>query len=513
MPEQRLFYLSPYRLASFRWEAGILHSEALFEASADGYQQFAAYLALHEKSLFALLSNAAEEGFQIESLPFLRGRNRKAMIKRKLGQLFFKAPLTASLSLGYEKSRRKNERVLLAALSNNEFFQPWLAVLHKAQVALSGVYSLPFLGSSLLEKLNIADERCLLLTVQDQSVRQSYFEQGKLHFSRLTPLQNPSIDGIAQAFASESDKLQQYLSTQRMIVSEQPMTVHLLAHANVCQAINARCTDTPDLHFNFLNLEQCAQKIGMNAEAADSHSETLFLHLLTARTPHPQFADDGQRHYYQLWQLRRALYGTGILVLCGALALAGKQSLDTWGVEQETEQLAMDASQARQRYTRIAQTFPSLPTDNETLHRVIDRYSALEKASATPSGLYLSISRALNASSAVQLDAIDWTLAPAHVAGGQPSASTTLSNTVGEASEIAEVRGTVQWAANATPRQILTAFNLFLDALKSDARLQLLVLQSPVDLESGKSLKGAETTVEQDTSHRFSIQIGRKLGS
>lgn len=50
--------------------------------------------------------------------------------------------------------------------------------------------------------------------MQDQSIRQSYFEKGELHFSRLTPLQNSSISGIAQTFSAEAVKLQQYLSSQ-----------------------------------------------------------------------------------------------------------------------------------------------------------------------------------------------------------------------------------------------------------------------------------------------------------
>ena len=64
---------------------------------------------------------------------------------------------------------------------------------------------------SAAQKLKIEDERCILLTLQDQTIRETFYERGRLHFSRLSPLANTSIGGIAQGFATEAIKLQQYL--------------------------------------------------------------------------------------------------------------------------------------------------------------------------------------------------------------------------------------------------------------------------------------------------------------
>ena len=124
MKTSRLLYLSAHQLTACHWQSGVLTNEGLFAASESGYQQFADYLAAHPKSTFSILANVSEEGFQIETIPFLQGADRSAVIKRKLGQLFFNAGLSASLSLGYEKSRRKDERLLLAALTNNDYFCP-----------------------------------------------------------------------------------------------------------------------------------------------------------------------------------------------------------------------------------------------------------------------------------------------------------------------------------------------------------------------------------------------------
>ena len=513
MQTRQLLYLSSHQATAFSWQGGALVGEGLFEATDEGYRKFAAYLSQRKNGIFAILANVSEEGFQIETMPFLQGADRRAIIQRRMGQLFFNATLTASLSLGHEKSRRKDERVMLAALTNTSFFEPWLAAINDAEVALSGVYSLPLLGPSLLKKLGIAEDRCLLLSVQDQSIRQSYFEKGELHFSRLTPLHNSSIGGIAQAFATEALKLQQYLSSQRLLGRNQPITAHVLAHPNALKAIEANCADTDTLTFDILNIEDCARKAGLKTMPLDTHCEPLFLHLLAATPPRTQFADDTQRHDFHLWQTRSALFGFGAVALFACLLFTGKQFYEAYSVSEEADTLRAEASVARQRYNDIVRTFPPIPTNNETLRRVINRYSELDRKSASPAGLYLEISRALQAAAPVELEGIDWKVGGAAAPGSASSSPLAGTTVVAEGSEAAIVRGTLRLGANANARQLLAVFNQLVDALKANPQLQVNVLQQPFDTESGKSLRGGDTTVEDDKPRTFSLQISRKIGS
>jgi len=60
---------------------------------------------------------------------------------------------------------------------------------------------------------------------------------------------------------------------------------------------------------------------------------------------------------------------------------------------------------------------------------------------------------------------------------------------------------------------MLGAFNYLLGALKANPKLQVDVLQRPFDIESGKSLRGDDTTLEDNKPRTFSLQIIRKLRS
>jgi hypothetical protein len=509
MTSTRVLYLSSHQMTAYSGHAGNLTNEGSFATTGSGHQEFSAYLAKHPRSVFTILANVSEEGFQIETIPFLTGSDRRAIITRKLGQFFFTAALTASLSLGYQKTQRKDERVMLAALTSNDFFAPWLNAISYAGVALAGIYSLPLLAPALLKKLHINDEQCLLLTVQDQSIRQSYFEKGELHFSRLTPLQNSSIGGIAQTFWAETLKLQQYLASQRLIGRNQLITAHILAHPGALKAIETSCVDTATTRYNILNIEDVAKRIGLKTPPPDTHCEQLFLNLLLTSPPRIQFADDELRHDYHLRQIRSALHVLGGLALLGGLLFAGSSLLETYRLNQESAELRSESGLARLRYNDIVKTFPAIPTDNETLRRIIDRYTELEKNGASPTGLYHEISRALQAAPAAELDSIDW-----NVGGFQPTAGQNASGiAVAKDSETAIVHGNLKLAANANARQMLAAFNVLVEALKANSKLQVDVLQRPFDIESGKALKGGDTTLEDDKPRSFALQISRKLES
>ncbi|MFZ2854474.1 MAG: hypothetical protein WAZ34_10245 [Rhodocyclaceae bacterium] len=493
MPPRHLLYLSAQQATAFGWQNGELLEETHFATTAAGRQQFAAYLEEHGKSGFALLANVAEEGFQIESIPFLRGADRQAMIRRRLGQRFFNARLSTSYSLGHEKKRRKNERILLAALTDTPFFEPWLECIAGAGCVLSGIYSLPLLGAMLLKKTGLAQERCLLLTVQDQSIRQSYFERGELHFSRLTPLHGTDPDSLARAFSAEAGKLQQYVSGLRPGEFSTPISACILAHANARKAIEASCVDSQTLTFRIIDSENCARQLGLKTLPADTHGESLFIHLLATTPPRSQFADDLLRHDFHLRRIRSALYGLAATALLIALPVSGKLAYETRQIGQQTAALVSEARLAAQRYDAITTSVPQQPTDSATLLRVVDRYGELEREGGTPKGLYFAISRALQQATTLDLERIDWQAGTA-----APS----------DDNETAVVRGTLKPGADA--RLSLSDFQRLTDALKRTPGLQVRILQHPFNSDSGQSLRGGDAALEDDTPKTFALQIVRK---
>jgi hypothetical protein len=498
MKPQRLLYLGTHRMTAWHWRRGALACEAAFSPEEDGFRQFAHYLAQNPKSAFSLLVNVADERFHLETIPYLRGSDRQTVISRKLSQTFLNASFSAALSLGHEKNRRKDERLLLANLAKPAFFQPWLECLRAADATLAGLFSLPFVAPALFRILRFPPEPCLLLTIQDQSIRQSFIDRGELHFSRLSPLQH---GGIAQAFSTESIRLQQYLSSQRLIGRGQTLTAHLLAHPDAFGAIRKSCADTAAVRFNLLDITDCARRAGLAAVPQDSCAEPLFLHLLATRPPAVQFAGEDLRHAFQILRIRSPLRYAGVTALAACLLLAGKNEYEAHRIAQGAAALHAEAEQARRHYDDIVRTFPRVPVDNETLKRVIARYLAEERRSTTPLAFYREISRALEAEPAIEIDRLDWRI------GGDGAAGDPAP--LPEDSESIVVRGTLRLGAQATTRQVLAAFGRFVGALRSGGRVE--ILRQPLDVASGSPLRGGDPTRAEEKPPDFSLRVVRRI--
>ena len=509
MPERRILYLAPHQLASYAWRGGSVRSDGSFESTPEGIAAFNDYLAANAKSVFTLVVNVAEESFQLETIPFLQARDRAAVIARKLSQLFYTTPYTAAFSLGYEKTRRKDERLLLAALTAPSALDPWISGIRDARVALAGIHSLPFLGEALLRKLKVEDERCILLTLQDQTIRETFYERGRLHFSRLSPLANTSIGGIAQGFATEAIKLQQYLLSQRQLARNQPLRAIVVAHPQAMTAVQASCVSTEALTFDFISTDDCSRRIGLKTPPTDSHAETLIAHLAAAAAPAVQFAKDALRHDYRIWQIRNALYGLGAIALLGCTLFAAKEFYSAISLNTQTTAITGQAREAQQRYEEIRRTFPPVPTNNETLRQIIDRYAELERGGgSSPETFYRELSAALTKSPSVDIDAIVWR------SGGPALASTMPASASGAAlplgGQLAQVRGTISLGARATPRQTLAAFDQFVADLRANPMLEVKVTQQPFDIDSGKSLRSGAEIAGDSGVRPYALEINRR---
>lgn len=490
MSSCRLLYLDAHKLSAYYWRQGNLRQEGCFEASSDGIAQFSTYLEQHGRDLFHLLANIGDEGYQSEDIPFLRGRDRQALLQRKLAQYFFATPLTASISLGFGRDTRKNEKVLLTALTNPAAFEPWLAALERTGIALSGIYSLAQLGGALLTGLGIQASRCLLLSIQDKSLRESFIVDGQTVFSRLTPLVDSSCAGIATAFANEAPKLQQYLLTQRLIGRDEAIPTLLLTPSAAQTAVRCACEDHSGLKFRCIDSREAAVKLGLRL-AENSNDETLFLHLLARATPRTQYAPPRQRHRYRIVQLRRLLWTSGAVALAGAVIFAGERMLQTARLDRETTLLRQQEQVLQQRYRQLSASFPPLPVDKDSLRRIIARHDELLASNLWPAPALRRVASVLDQTPSINLETLEWKA---------------IGNDKGSG-EMLILGGNILSGKFAGARQTLAAFDSFVAALEQLPRTSASVLQQPFEIESSKALRSGERDGDVLPQRPFSVQI------
>ena len=518
MPQQRLLYLDSDRLSASLWHGGTLREEGHFPHDEAGVAAFSEYLARHRGSNYHMLADVSDEGFQIEALPYTQGADRSALLTRKLGQYFYGSPLATAISYGRDKTGRRDEKFLFAALTAPKLFEPWLAALHAAEAQLAGIYSLPLLGGALLAKLPPVREHCLLVSITRGGIRQSFFENGQLKFSRLTPMAATGAAEIAAGCAAEAAKIHQYLLGQRLVARGAPLPVIALVHPAQTGAFLEHCKNMEELQVTFQDLHVACKTFGLKTLPQDSRSESLFLHLLAQKPPREQFAQPQERRFHRLWQIRSWLIKGGAIALLGCLLFAGREMVNILESRSASDELLQQAEADTQRYQAIQKTFPPMPTSTDALRAVINRFEDLERRSAPIESLDLAVSRALGEAPRVDIERIQWQLSTNPDEGmkyqadpRKPGPAAAPSAPGSAMHETAIVHGLLPSSMAADQRGQLETVNAFADSLRKNPALQVTIQRMPFDVESGKSLKSSSEAEQAAAQLKFVIHLSRKL--
>ena len=187
MAEKRLIYLTSWRATVYTVRGSALEIGQTFANDEEGYEAFAIYLRGLRKTLFYVLADVVEEDFHLETIPFVRFGDRRMLLRRRLAQRYRDTSLSLAISLGTEKTQRRDERVLLSSFTNTQLFQPWLNVLRQSELPVAGVYSVALAAASLTKRLGHPKSPCLLVTLQPAGLRQTLvMDLSLIHISEPT---------------------------------------------------------------------------------------------------------------------------------------------------------------------------------------------------------------------------------------------------------------------------------------------------------------------------------------
>ena len=502
MPQHRILLLQATQLTAYRVGRGAIEEESVFPTHPAGQENFGSYLRQHPASRFTLLADVAEEGFLLEDIPFSSGKDRDALIRRRLGQHFHGTPFALALSEGRRKEGRRDERLLLMALTRPQRLETWLEVLRNTPSRLTGIYTVPQLLDVLLPAGFPADfpDKAIQITQTRGGLRQTFHDQGKLRFSRLTTLTGGGIEASAITTAAEAAKMHQYLAGQRLIEHDQPLRVRVLVHPAQISLMREHCRDTGPLHFEFVDLLQEARRLGLHTPLTDACADQLFCHCLARRKPRVQFAPPSERQAHRLWQTRLALTGASALTLTAGLLFSAHQLMHSRFLQHRTTAIIQQTQQDQQRYDATLQGLPGIPLSTENLRAFVDRHDQVALRAQGPAPLLIQLSQTLDIFPDIELDTLEWQItAPTETASGaaQIIATATLPMTLA-----------------GDNRAQLVRVGDFVRQLGMSPGTAATLLQPPVDTQSEKTLKSSEiagAVAGPQEAPKFSFRLAREL--
>lgn len=519
MSHKYLVYFTSQQVVAYSWKKGELRREHSFRQDEPGVAEFSKFVAGARGSLFYVLVDVVEEDFFQENIPYVRGIDRRALLARKLAQRYRDTNLAMSLSLGTEdRSGRREERILYASFTNTQQFQPWLAVFRSNDARLAGVFSVALASALLGRRIGLRLPRYLMVSLQRAGLRQSYIENGRIRFSRLSRVDFSDPRAIAQDCAAESARIQQYLVNARVLSRDVTLDVVVFAPSGYKKLYESVCADTQRTRFRVHDLDEVGRKIRLKAAPADTLAESLFLYVLGGSPAGEQFADDGLRRFYHLWRARVGLVGAGAAVLGLCVLYSAANLIEVYLVDQEKSSDRRQEGRALQDYARMQTTFPKTPIPTESLRAIVKNYRALLRRSASPGEMFVEISRAVTALPQIELDRIEWEIGPPVKSrdGAQKGAGAQAVFAAPGTEfwfQTAEISGKLVVPQPSDYRAIAELVNQFTDALRRESGLQVISTRLPFDITAEKSISGeigAERSVDVP---RFSVVVSKRQGA
>ncbi len=531
-PAIRLLLISSGRCDCFLATPGSLVQEASFgEGEVDA---FATFVAARKNAIFRVMADQIEEDFRPETLPFLRGGMRAQLLARKAVQAYRDTPFNTAVAIGRETSGRRDEKVLLLALTNAQLLNLWLTPLSTHGIRISGIYSPPVVTPVLLKmiggKAGISSGQVLIVSLNQAGLRQTFVDSGVARFSRLASVAaQPGMTSaeLATACMAEIVKTQQYLVNLRLVQRDSALEALVITPPGATDAWQNADARSESLQCHFLASDRANAEAGLkrvvpladHADAIAFHADVLWLHAIASRRPAIDFAPAWVSEAFRVWRARVAIWSTSaVLGIAGCMAGAYWLTEATF-LQREAAQYARQTAASEALAQRVRQGFPPIPTTPDNLKASVTAIDALQRRVVSPRSLISDIGQSLSGADGFTLTGLDWLVAinpddgivETGTAPAQPAPGTAANNP--DRYEIVILTGSIVTPEPAaSPRMTRETGNRTIEALGRIGNAQVRVIKLPVDLSPNATLSGGTGQAEATAGQaQLVVRVVRKM--
>lgn len=357
---------------------------------------------LNLKKPILLLLNTSQEEYQSITMPHISAKDHRNLIKHNIKKLFDNHTYTHSVIQGREHKGRRDDKVLLIALNNPEILQPWLNLLTTYKVPLIGIYSLPLLSELLLKSLP-KQSSTLLITHNNDHLRQSFFTNQKLQLSRLIPFETNIKK--SKFILQQLTNIQNYLVN--IIQHNDKLSIIILTNNSLINTLHQEINTNTSQNIYILDINDLAKKIGLY------NNNIQLQHLIAYQLAHHRNIIN---HYAKAIEMRyffyrrfsiRSYFASAILILLTIItSLTYLQHTTTQ--KQNINKIAEQTLNRRNELIQLAKITPKLPYDIEIIHQTVDTGWNLKQQNKLPRQAWEKLSYVLNRHPKILLENLEW---------------------------------------------------------------------------------------------------------
>ncbi|MFT5175630.1 MAG: hypothetical protein ACI8W7_003822 [Gammaproteobacteria bacterium] len=515
--DKRVFFITSGRLRAYHF-SGQFTEPVDFAADEQGLERFSTYLEASSQTPVNVLVDFVEEEFREESIPHVMGSDRKAVVATKLARLFRDSTYAHALFQSRSKEGRRDDQMLFTALTRPDLLAPWMGLLTKFKVPVSGVCSLPLLSKDVLKLLKLNSRYLLLVTLQSSGgLRQTFFVDGVIKVSRLAVLQDASPARFTANMLGEVERLRRYLSSLRILPADEALDVYVLASKEVQADVERHSPTSITARHHVIALADAAQKVGIKQPYKSRFADHLFAHVVARVSPRNQYAPASQTRYFRLHKIRRVTIAASLFLLMGGLAWSASKFVDGLASIEDARSVSGQAQFYKERYEAARARLPRTPTESRNMKRVVDSVEVLQRFRTTPLPMMQVLSIALESFPQVHLDAVRWGTStdPQAVAATGQTSSAARPNVAKKAltAETLQLFQIATITAQIRPfsgnyREALETVRQFATHLRAVPGVEDVRVESmPLDIGPDSSLRGSAQTIARGQEAVFVLRV------
>lgn len=518
---KHLLYLTNTQLSAAIWDKGELTSTQVFDNYATGWSKFAEYLT-HTKDLPAyFLTDLIEEDFHRESIPHVYGTAHKNLVERRLTTLYRDTPYRKASRQGRDNDGRRDDQMLFSALTNPLLLKPWINALQAQKIDIAGIYSVALLNPYLFKRLGLGKEATLVVTHQSSGLRQSFFQNGYLRFSRLAPETAWSAAAIADTTALEIGKTRQFLASTRQVARGAELQIIVIAEQEILSHLQAQQVVEAGSYYRLIDLNEARQIFKMQALTELNHCDSLFLSMLGTRNISSHYAtvEQARTHYFS--QLKHTLNIASVATIALALFWSARNGFDSYQAQQLTEQAQIETLSALAKYQSTANSMPSTVANPKEMRAAVDIEQTLRNNAPKPAELLMILSNALDQVPQIKVHGLTWetsetdgnpvdpnavVVAPVPLPDGNLPLIPGLLGIPKRPFEILNLEAEVLPFEN-DYRSAVDNVQLFVSTLKKNPHLQVSVTKPALDTRPTMKLESQAGNNDALAKPRFTVKI------
>lgn len=332
-----------------------------------------------------ILVDMIDQSYVRHTLPPVSPLGVNKLVQRRLDRDFVPEDIKGSLSLGREKTGRKEWNFLLIALANTATLQQWTDVLLELPNRFMGIYLVPVESQKFVAQLSAnmtmpgdRDVKWQVLVTHDKvsGFRQVVLKEGRLIFTRLTQGHGDSPEVLAGNVEQEILNTIEYL--RRLSYNEQAgLEIFIIVSQDIKEKIDAHKLKAERTHI--LSPFEVSQdlNLGQAALSGDRFGDVVISTAFGLQKKHtlrlmPLYG----KKLDQFYKIRTAARATAALLIAAITLNAGSQLVDMQSFSSETNKMENELKTTQQELEKIEQAITALGEDQNTILNAAAVYRA-----------------------------------------------------------------------------------------------------------------------------------------